>query len=138
MNVSRSLSRLFIAVLALAVLAPLQAQEQDSYSPSLPGSDGGKVEEKHMAYLVQLCETCHGESGRSERPDVPALAGRDADALFAEIERFYFYERLCPDVPMDGDEPAKGHMSMCDVVNQMSKQEALALAEHFASQAPAP
>jgi cytochrome c553 len=138
MNVSRSLTRLFIAVLAFAVLAPLQAQDQEQYSPSLPGSDGGKVEEKHMAYLVQLCETCHGESGRSERPDVPALAGRDADALFAEIERFYFYERVCPDVPVDGEEPSKGHMSMCDVVNQMSKQEALALARHFSSQAPAP
>ncbi len=138
MNVTQSLTRLSIAALALAVLAPLQAQDQSEYSPSLPGSDGGKVEEKHMTYLVQLCETCHGESGRSERPDVPVLAGRDADALFAEIERFYFYERMCPDVPVDGDEPAKGHMSMCDVVNQMSKQEAQALARHFASQAPAP
>ncbi|MEE4175115.1 MAG: hypothetical protein V2I57_12755 [Xanthomonadales bacterium] len=136
MKMSQSLTRLAAVVLALAVLTPVHAQEQ--YTPSLPGSEGSPVEEKHMTYLVQLCETCHGESGRSERSDVPALAGRDADALFAEIERFYFYERVCPDVPVDGDEPSKGHMSMCDVVNQMSKQEALALARHFSSQAPAP
>mgnify|MGYP001817297129 FL=1 len=138
MSVSQNLIRLSIAALALAVMLPLQAQDQDEYSPSLPGSERDPVEEKHMAYLVQLCQTCHGDNGRSERPDVPSLAGRDADALFAEIERFYFYERVCPDVPVDGEEPSKGHMSMCDVVNQMSKQEALALAEHFSSQAPAP
>jgi cytochrome c553 len=134
MNVFLGSIRLFGAVLALAVLAPANAQ----YTPSLPGSETDPVEEKHMAYLVQLCETCHGEGGRSDRADVPALAGREADELFAEIERFYFYERLCPDVPMDGDEPARGHMSMCDVVNQMSKQEGMALARYFESQAPAP
>lgn len=125
---------LFYATLALVLLSPVQAQ----YTPSLPGSEEGPVEEKHMAYLVQLCETCHGAGGRSERSDVPALAGREADALFAEIERFYFYERLCPDVPMDGKEPSRGHMSMCDVVNQMSKQEGMALARYFESQTPAP
>ena len=55
-----------------------------------------------------------------------------------KMEDFYRWQRRRLGVLMDGDEPAKGHMSMCDVVNQMSKQEALALAEHFASQAPAP
>lgn len=138
MNVSQGITRLSVVVLALAVFAPVQAAAQDEYTPSLPGGEASPVEEKHMTYLVQLCETCHGPDGRSERRDVPTLAGREADALFAEIERFYFYERVCPDVPVDGDEPSKGHMSMCDVVNQMSKQEALALAEHFASQKAEP
>jgi cytochrome c553 len=136
MKVSQSFIRLSGVVLALAVLTPVQAQEQ--YTPSLPGGEGSEVEEKHMTYLVELCESCHGESGRSERADVPALAGRDAETLFAEIERFYFYERVCPDVPVDAQDATSGHMSMCDVVSQMSKQEGLALARYFESQTPAP
>ncbi len=103
-------------------------------SKSLPGNDTEAITEKEMAYLVGLCEGCHGKGGNSGRDDVPALAGRDSDELFAEIERFYFYERVCPDVPIRDDDGSKGHMSMCDVVNQMNKQEALALAEYFEKQ----
>ena len=124
---------MFTPLLVLAVTS-VTAQS----SKSLPGNESEKITEKEMTYLVGLCEGCHGEDGRSGRDDVPSLAGRDADELFAEIERFYFYERICPDVPVDDKGASKGHMSMCDVVNQINKQEAKALAEHFQRQAKEP
>lgn len=132
MNALHHPSRLAGILLVAFLSGSALAQE----TMSLPGSELEPVGEKQMSYLVGLCETCHGDGGRSERPDVPALAGRDADVLFAEIERFYFYERICPDVPMDDHDATKGHMSMCDVTSQMNKQEALALAQYFENQAP--
>jgi cytochrome c553 len=119
-----------LAVPALAFAATVTAQG----TKSLPGNETDPVTDKEMDYLVGLCEGCHGPGGRSDRPDVPALAGRPADELFAEIERFYFYERICPDVPIDGHDASKGHMSMCDITSQINKQEAEALAAHFEAQ----
>ena len=134
MKTNHGFSRLAGVLLVSVMSGSGLAQE----TMSLPGSELVPVEEKQMAYLVGLCETCHGEGGRSQRGDVPPLAGRDADVLFAEIERFYFYERICPDVPVDDHDATRGHMSMCDVTSQMNKQEALALAQYFEDQAPSP
>lgn len=120
---------ILVAALLVSMAAPFAQGDK-----SLPGDESAAIPEKEMAYLVSLCEGCHGVGGKSSRNDVPALAGRDADELFDEIERFYFYERVCPDVPFRDDDGSKGHMSMCDVVNQMNKQEARALAEHFEKQ----
>ena len=103
---------------------------------TLPGHDDMSVSKKELDYLVGLCEGCHGTQGVSNREDVPSLAGRPANDLFAEIERFYFYERLCPDVPVDDDDAGKGHMSMCDVTSQLNRPEAKALARHFEAQQP--
>lgn len=105
---------------------------------SLPGNETDPITEEEMTYLTGLCESCHGDGGRSQRPDVPALAGRSAEELFAEIERFYFYERLCPDVPIHDNDGSKGHMSMCDITSQINKQEGEALARYFEAQSPTP
>ncbi len=96
-----------------------------------------ELSDQELSYLVGLCEGCHGPNGNSQRDDVPSLAGRPAQELFAEIERFYFYERLCPNVPVDAGDASKGHMSMCDVTSQINKPEAEALAAHFEAQQPA-
>lgn len=101
---------------------------------SLPDAGAGALSEKEMKYLVGLCEGCHGPGGVSSRTDVPTLASRPAQDLFAEIERFYFYERICPDVPVDGLDPSQGHMSMCDVTSRINRQEAQALAQYFEGQ----
>ena len=126
------LTHLFSALLAAGLVAPFAVAEQKS----LPSNPSHEMTDQEFDYLLGLCEGCHGAGGRSDRPDVPPLAGRDADYLFAQIEHFYFYERLCPDVPVDDDDAGKGHMSMCDVTTQMTKQEAQALAAHFEAQQP--
>jgi cytochrome c553 len=128
----RGAAVLFLPMVLVSVTALAQSTK------SLPGDERDAIDAKEMSYLVGLCEGCHGPGGRSERPEVPALAGRSADQLFAEIERFYFYERICPDVPVDGEDPSKGHMSMCDITSQINKQEAEALASYFESQPPRP
>lgn len=122
-----------LVLIALISVGPLSLFAQET--KSLPGNPSEPVTEERMDYLVALCEGCHGESGNSQRPDVPTLAGRDADELFAEIERFYFYERLCPDVPVDEENDAIGHMSMCDITSQINRQEGESLAAYFEAQA---
>lgn len=124
--------QLLTLLLGVAMCATLAAEELKS----LPGNDALVITDEELSYLVNLCEGCHGPQGVSEREEVPTLAGRPADELFAEIERFYFYERWCPDVPVDDGHAEKGHMSMCDVVNQMNKPEAEALASYFEAQTP--
>ena len=126
------MNKLMWCIAALALSAGVAAQEMKS----LPGDEALIIDEKELQYLVGLCEGCHGAGGNSQREEVPALAGRPADELMAEIERFYFYERFCPDVPVDEDHSERGHMSMCDVVNQLNRPEAMALARHFEAQSP--
>lgn len=123
-------------LVAIAVLFALSLTAQGQGTKSLPGGAEEAPPAQRLAQLVSLCEECHGPGGVSDRPDVPSLAGRDADTLFAEIERFYFYERVCPDVPVDEADAAQGHMSMCDVTNGLSRGEAVALARHFEAQTP--
>ena len=123
-------ARFALLVLALSIGVSAIAQQPKT----LPGNEALIIDEKEVAYLVDLCEGCHGPGGRSVRSDVPTLAGRPADELFEEIEHFYFYERFCPDVPVDGEHSEEGHMSMCDVVNQLNRPEALTLARYFEAQ----
>lgn len=108
--------------------APAWAQK------SLPGDPDARVDSETLAYLVGQCENCHGPGGVSQRADVPSLAGRPAQDLFAEIERFYFYERRCPEVLYDPQDARRGHLSMCDVTSQIDRAEAMALARHFEGQ----
>lgn len=121
-----------VVLITLLGLAPVTLLADES--KSLPGNPSVAVTQADMDKLVALCQGCHGPGGNSQRAEVPSLAGRDPDELFAEIERFYFYERRCPDVPVDGEDAGKGHMSMCDVTGQINKQEALALADYFSAQ----
>ena len=121
---------LWIPLLALSVSAFAQDGKH------LPSNETDLISEKELTYLVGLCETCHGSNGVSQRDDVPALAGRPADELVVEIERFHFYERDCPNVPVDTGDVSKGKMSMCDVTNQINKQDALVLAQYFEKQDP--
>lgn len=121
--------RQLVYALALCLVSGSVAAEQES----LPGSENMAVSPEHLTMLAQMCEQCHGPAGASTRDDVPGLAGRPADELMAEIERFYFYERHCPEVPLHDSISAQGEMSMCDVTSQMNKAEAMALARYFSS-----
>jgi cytochrome c553 len=120
----------FIAVLAGSLLAAGLAAAQQK---SLPGTGDEPVPQAYLDKMTRLCEDCHGPGGVSNRDEVPSLAGRSADELMAELERFYFYERHCPDVTAGEQAEGAGISSMCDMTNQMSRSEALALSNYFAS-----
>ncbi len=107
----------------LAAASPARAGQ------SLPGDEGVPVSGKELQRLVRLCESCHGPGGASSRDDVPAIAGKSAADILSALEQFYYFERHCPDVP-SGD-GAGGRMSMCDIVNGLVRQDAMALGHYF-------
>lgn len=122
--------RIMISLLMVAACwSPVAAFAEGT--ESFPGDASMAVGMKEFKMLTDLCESCHGQAGATARDDVPSLAGRPATEILAEMERFYFYERHCPDVPVDQSDAGKGNMSMCDVTNQMNKAEAMALARYF-------
>ncbi len=137
MKTKPGIPRRALAALGVALAVALPAFTATALSQadrSLPQGRSENLPEDRLAELVELCEGCHGPGGVSTREDVPSLAGRPADELFAEIERFYFYERICPDVPVDEKDAAGGHMSMCNVTNRMTREEGKALSSYFEAQ----
>ena len=120
-----------VVSLTALVFTAAQAGEQ----PSLPGKDLEPVSMEAVQPLVEICEQCHGPGGHSERDDVPAIAGKAAADILAQLERFYYYERHCPSVDYQGPNGQVNRQSMCDITNGLNKQEAIALGRYF-EQAP--
>lgn len=85
--------------------------------------------------LLELCETCHGAKGVSERSDVPSLAGQSVDSIMQSMNAFYFEERHCPEVEARSETRAESpSLNMCNISGSLSQTEKMALAEHFAAQ----
>lgn len=106
-----------------------------------PGAIGQDADDDVISIprLVELCESCHGPRGRSERPDVPSLAGQAVDTLLEAMNAFYFMKRHCPETAPDSEAPTEADsFNMCDISASLSQTEKVALAEHFAAQAPCP
>ena len=119
-----------LMVLLLAVSSPAPAQD----APSLPGKGLDPLSVEEVQPLIKMCKNCHGPRGASTREDVPVIAGKPAGEIMESLEQFYFYERHCPDVQYKDSGGDKFTGSMCDIVNGLNKQEALALARHFEAQ----
>jgi cytochrome c553 len=47
-----------------------------------------------VAERTAICLTCHGESGRSETPDVPSLGGQPASFLLIQLYQFREKQRI--------------------------------------------
>lgn len=104
-----------------------------------PCAVGQVVEEDVISIprLVALCESCHGPRGRSQRPDVPSLAGQPVDSVVESMNAFYFKERHCPGTRPDSEAPEQSpELDMCNISGSLSQTEKVALAEHFAAQPP--
>ena len=98
---------------------------------SLPGKDLDPVSQQEVKPLVTLCEPCHGPDGRSEREDVPVIAGKPAEYIMDSLEQYYYYERRCPEVQYTNAGGEQVTQSMCDITNALNRQEALALVRYF-------
>jgi cytochrome c553 len=97
------------AVLAVAFSTPAAAQD---------ASRGAAIAE------ARQCAACHGPGGRSETPEMPSIAGQQAD--FLTLQLVLFREGLRQVPPMM--EAAKG----------LTDTQAEDLAAHFAAQPSAP
>lgn len=125
---------LVVLLVSLMAYAPARAQEE----PSLPGKGLPPVSEQQILPLVHVCENCHGPNGAAPaHAGVPVIAGKSAEDILAALEQFYFYERHCPDVEYRNNDGDKVIQNMCEIVNGLNRQEALALGRHFEAQKPA-
>lgn len=122
---------------ALGLLLALPAWTTAQEEQSLPGRGMTEVPQGQVMKLVGVCESCHGAGGQTTRLDVPPLAGKSAEFILSSLEQFYYYERHCPDVEFENDQGKLQKMSMCDIVNDLSRPEALALGHHFENMPPA-
>ncbi len=118
------------AILMLVVALSASADE------SLPNDEQQVVMDKELQFLVKECSACHGENGVSTNDEVPSLAGKSADYILENVEKFYFYERHCPDAEYQNGEPKSGARNMCDVADRMTRQEVMAVGAWFEAQTP--
>jgi len=125
-----------ICWLVLLVTMPVWALAQDEQT--LPGRGMKPLTEKEVMPLVRVCESCHGAGGQTTRLEVPPLAGKSADYILSALEEFYYYERHCPDIEFENDRGEPETRNMCDVVNGLTREEALALGRHFEMMPPTP
>lgn len=79
---------------------------------------------------AENCVACHGETGVSDDPMVPTIAG--VGAFFLE-NQFAIYNEEARPCAGEGfaDHPAENH---CTVVQELSEDEQMALAEYYADQ----
>ncbi|HEY1327086.1 MAG TPA: c-type cytochrome [Casimicrobiaceae bacterium] len=73
---------------------------------------------------VALCAACHGEKGNNDNPQYPVLAGQTARYLYLQLKDFKEGRRHDP--------------NMDPVVQPLSRDDMLALADYFSKQKQAP
>jgi cytochrome c553 len=73
---------------------------------------------------VAICATCHGETGNNSNPLYPVLAGQTARYLYIELRDYKEGRRHDPD--------------MDPLVQPLSRDDMLALADYFSKQKQAP
>ena len=73
---------------------------------------------------AEVCAACHGADGNSATGEFPVLAGQTARYLYLQLKDFKEGRRKEP--------------SMAPMVEKLSREDMLDLAEYFASQKPKP
>jgi len=73
---------------------------------------------------VAVCATCHGETGNNDNPQYPVLAGQTARYLYTELQDFKAGRRHDPNMDV--------------VVQPLSRDDMLALADYFSKQKQTP
>ena len=89
-------------VIACLCLAPARAQDVD------------------ISERLQLCQSCHGETGMPQQPDTPIIAGQNYYFLYVQL-RDYKAGRRANEI-------------MQGIAADLSKEEMQALARHFSQQ----
>lgn len=76
---------------------------------------------QEASFKLELCQSCHGETGRSEMLGVPSLAGRHTSELATQLKLFRNGQRQNPQVVM---------------AKRLTDDEVEELAAFFAKQSP--
>ncbi len=87
---------------------------------ALGAGPGNAQDPKRLQELVQLCDACHGASGIPQDKLVPIIRGQHQGYLYLQLRD---YKR--------GD---RTHEQMTAVVEQLEREDMLALAEYFSKQ----
>ena len=90
----------------------------------LPAAPAGAQVPDAIKDKVAVCKECHGETGNNDNPQYPVLAGQSARYIYIELRDFKEGRRHDPD--------------MDRVVQQLSRDDMLALADYFSRQKQAP
>ena len=90
---------------------------------------GGKQapENQTVAGTIHVCASCHGETGRSESPTFPRLAGQQKEYLVVQLKAFRDHTRADP----------HAHTYMWGMAAKLTDPVIDGLADYFSSQTPA-
>lgn len=111
-----------LAALLLAVAGAPQAlaQPAKAAAASAPAEAASHKALEHGAKLVSICANCHGANGNSTAPEIPNLAGQNADYLAEQMRRFMDGRRK--DTFMQGLIKAMSEQERADAVAYLSSQ----------------
>ena len=96
---------------------------------------GGGAENAHeqgasVEALIQECDGCHGEGGRSAEPEVPSIGGFSDYAIIDLLESYRTGFR--EGVP--ASRPDETETNMTEVANALTEAEVEAVSAHYAAQ----
>lgn len=97
-----------------------------AHSPVM--ADDTAAQQTAASLRAATCQTCHGERGDSAKADVPRLNGQDAQYLYDRLHSMRYPLREAP----------RAIHNMGDLAPELQSQVIAALANYYASQAPAP
>ena len=80
----------------------------------------------HVAGLVHVCSSCHGQEGRSISPTFPRLAGQREDYIVEQLTAFRDHTRADP----------HAHTYMWGMAARLTDADIKGLAAYYASRAP--
>ncbi len=81
---------------------------------------GASAQAQELSEKIEICNGCHGESGRPAEPDVPIIWGQEFYYLYVQLKDYKAGRRT--------------NEIMSDIVIDLSKEEMQALSQHFSEQ----
>lgn len=83
--------------------------------------------------LIEDCAHCHGKDGASTDPNVPIISGFSVQYTMDSMAAYIDKDRPCPEAEYP-EGPNKGDKTdMCKVADDLSNDETMEIAKHFAS-----
>ena len=82
----------------------------------------------------EICAACHGDNGASQHPDIPIIGGLSAFVIEENLFAFRAQERPCRTTFLRNGEPGSATTNMCELAADLSDDDIVAIAAHYAEQ----